>query len=46
MGKINQMAITLSNGHKIYQMAENYSKWPENIPKLSNPRISKTNPNW
>jgi hypothetical protein len=31
-GKIHQITTTLPNCHKMYQMTEKYSKWPNNIP--------------
>jgi hypothetical protein len=32
MEMINQMTKTIPNGHKIYQIATKYTKWPQNIP--------------
>jgi hypothetical protein len=36
---------TLPNGHKMYQMAVKYSKWPQNKPTFSNLRFSRIYPN-
>jgi hypothetical protein len=45
-GKIYQIATKLPHGHKMYQAAVIYSKWPKNKPNFSIPRPSKIYPNW
>jgi hypothetical protein len=45
MGGIYPIATKLPKGHKIYQMAVIYSKWPPTILNIFIPRPSKIYPN-
>jgi hypothetical protein len=45
-GEIYQIATNVPNGHKLYQMAVIYSKWPNNEPTFSIARPSIIYPNY
>jgi hypothetical protein len=44
-GKFTKWPQTITNGHKLYQMATKYTKWPYNVPTPSMARPSKIYPN-
>jgi hypothetical protein len=46
MGAYIPKCLKLPKGHKMYQMAVIYSKWPKNIPIFSISRPSQIYPNW
>jgi hypothetical protein len=44
--KYTKLPQTIRKGHKLYQMAVNYSKWSKTITNLCIPRPSKFYQNW
>jgi hypothetical protein len=46
MEKYTKWLQTIPNGHKLYQMVVNYSKWWQSMTTFSSPRPSKFYPNW